>query len=73
LRNDKSVNKNYYSYSFTIGGSGSFENILRFVQMLTNMERAINIDTFSINNIADQKNDSLGFDIQGIAFFKDNL
>lgn len=73
FKNDKSTNKNYYSYSFTVAGSGSFENILRFVQILTNMERAINIDTFSINNITDQKNESLGFDIQGIAFFKDNL
>lgn len=73
LRNDKSVGKNYYSYSFTIAGSGSFENISKFIQILTNMERIVDIDTFSINNITNRENESLVFDIQGTAFFKDNL
>lgn len=73
LRGDTSQHKNYYSYSFAIGGNGSFENISKFLQTLTNMERVVNIDTFSINNITDQKSESLGFDIQGTAFFKDNL
>lgn len=72
LRNDKSVNKNYYSYSFTIAGSGTFENIFKFTQTLTNMERVVNIDIFSINNIANQKSEALEFNIQGTAFFKDN-
>lgn len=71
FKNNKNVNENYSSYSFTVAGSGSFENILKFVQTLTDMERTINIDTFSIS--AAQENESLGFDIQGIAFFKDNL
>ena len=43
------------------------------MKMLTNMERVIDIDTFSINNIVDQKNVSLEFDVQGTTFFKDNL
>lgn len=73
LRNDKSADKNYYSYSFSISGSGSFENIPKFIQALTNMERIINIDAFSINNITSQKSESLGFNIQGAAFFKNNL
>lgn len=73
LGGDKSASKNYYSYSFAIAGSGSFENISKFVQILTDMERVVNIDVFSINNITDQKSESLGFDIQGTAFFKDNL
>lgn len=73
LKNNKSKNNNYSSYSFTITGSGSFEDIPKFVQTLTNMERVIGIDTFSINNITDQNNESLGFDIQGFAYFKDNL
>lgn len=72
LRNVKSTNKNYYSYSFVIAGSGSFENISKFMQILTNMERVVNIDVFSINNITDEKSESLEFDIQGTAFFKDN-
>lgn len=71
LRNVKSANKNYYSYSFTIAGSGSFENISKFMQILTNMERVVNIDVFSISNVTDEKSESLEFDIQGTAFFKD--
>lgn len=73
LRNDKSTDKNYFSYSFSIAGTGSFENISRFVSTLTNMERVVNIDVFSVNNISDQSGNSLGFDIQGTAFFKDSL
>lgn len=73
LKNDKGVSKNYYSYSFAIAGSGTFENISKFVQILTGMERIVNIDVFSANNIASQKNESVEFGIQGTAFFKDNL
>jgi len=73
IRNNKSANKNYYSYSFTITGSGYLNDIPKFVKALTNMERVVNIDTLSINNITDQNNGSSGFNIQGIAFFKDNL
>lgn len=73
LRNSKNTDKNYYSFSFAIAGSGSFEDISKFAQTLTDMERIVNIDTFSISNIADQKSGSSGFDIQGTAFFKDNL
>ena len=73
LRNDKSVSKNYYSYSFSIAGSGSFENIYKFVSTITSMERVINVDGFLINNTTDQDSESLGFNIQGTTFFKDNL
>jgi len=73
LRNDKKSDKNYYSYSFAISGSGSLENIFNFMQRLTNMERVINVDMLSINKIAYQENQSIDFDIQGTAFFKNNL
>jgi len=73
LRSDKTISKNYYSYSFAIAGSGSFENISKFARTLTNMERVVNIDTFSINNITDQNSESLDFNIQGTAFFKNNI
>lgn len=73
LRQDKDVNKDYYSYSFSIAGTGSFENISKLVSTLTNMERIVNIDVFSINDISSQNSESLGFEIQGTAFFKDNL
>lgn len=73
IKDGKSTSKNYYSYNFTVAGSGSFENISKFIQTLTDMERVVNIDTFSINDITDQNRQSLEFDIQGTAFFKDSL
>lgn len=73
LRNKISAGKNYYSYSFSIAGTGSFENISGFISTLTSMERIINIDTFSINNVTDQNKESQGFNIQGTAFFKNDL
>lgn len=73
LRSDTSANKNYYSYSFSVAGTGSYGNISRFISTLTNMERIVNIDVFSINNITGQNSESVGFDIQGTAFFKDSL
>lgn len=71
LRNDKATGKDYYSFSFAIAGTGSFENIYNFVEEVTNMQRVINIDVFAINNITEQGGQSLGFNIQGTAFFKE--
>lgn len=73
LKQDNNAGKNYFSYSFSIAGTGSSENISKFVSTLTNMERVVNVDTFSVNNVVDQNNQSLGFDIQGTAYFKNNL
>lgn len=70
LRNNKASGKKYYSYSFTIAGSSSFENISDFVSTITNMQRIIDIDIFSISGTTSQ-NDSLGFNIQATAFFKE--
>lgn len=69
LRNSKTPGKKYYSYSFVIAGNSSFENISDFVSTITNMQRIIDIDIFSISTAA--KNDSLEFNIQGTAFFKE--
>lgn len=73
IEKDNSEKKDYYSYSFSIAGTGSSENIYKFMQTLTNMERVINIDTFSINTATGQKDESLKFNIQGTAFFKSDL
>ena len=73
LGNDNNINKNYSSYSFAVGGEGSLENISGFMDKLINMERVVNIDMFSINKTGDQKDGLIEFDIQGTAFFKDNL
>lgn len=71
LKNNKGPEKQYYSYSFSIGGSGSFENISNFLSTVTSMQRVINIEVFAINNISSQDVASLGFNIQGAAFFKE--
>lgn len=68
LKNDKSSSKQYYSYSFSVVGDGSFQNINNFTQSITNMQRITDIDVFSITN---QGGQSLGFNIQGVAFFKE--
>jgi Tfp pilus assembly protein PilO len=72
-RNDGSPGKDYYSYAFSASGEGSFENISKFMKTLTNMERIVNIDSFSINNSSNQNGDSSQFNIQGITFFKKNI
>lgn len=71
LKNNKGPEKQYYSYSFSIGGSGSFENISNFLSTVTSMQRVINIEVFAINNISSLDVASLGFNIQGAAFFKE--
>jgi Tfp pilus assembly protein PilO len=73
VEGDKNNNKNYYSYSFSVAGTGSFERISKFISTLTGMQRVVNIDMLSINNISSQIGESLGFDIQGTAFFKSDL
>jgi Tfp pilus assembly protein PilO len=73
LRNKNSIEKDYYSYTFFVAGTGSYENISNFIQTLSSMERVINIDTFTIGNKTYQNNESQAFDIKGTAFFKNNL
>ena len=72
-KNENSAEKNYYSYSFSIAGSGSSDDIYKFMQTISNMERIVDIDTFSISNAADQKTGMSDFNIQGTAFFKSNI
>jgi Tfp pilus assembly protein PilO len=73
IKNDNSQKKDYYSYSFSIAGSGASENIYKFMQTLTNMERVISIDTFSTSNVSGQSSDLPEFNIQGTAYFKSDL
>ena len=70
VRNEKAVGKQYYSFPFSVAGSGSFEDLFNFISDITNMQRVINIDLFTLNNISGQDNRSLNFTIQGITFFK---
>ncbi len=72
IRISKGPSKQYYSYSFSISGGGSAENIYSFISDITNMQRIVNIDTFNINSGSDKDDaQSLAFNIQGTAFFKE--
>ena len=73
IKNNNPSTQPYYSYVFSIAGTGSLNNIYKFVSEINIMQRIINIDIFSINNIIEGSNQSLGFNIQGTAFFKDQL
>ncbi|MEK7534155.1 MAG: type 4a pilus biogenesis protein PilO [Patescibacteria group bacterium] len=61
--------KKYYSYSFSLSGSGNFEDISAFFSKIVNMQRIISIDTFSIDSTAD-KAGALRFSLRGLAYYK---
>lgn len=71
LRNNRGSEKQYYSYSFSLSGSGLFNDTYRFIAAITDMQRIINIDVFSIDKTSDKNAQSLSFDIQGTAYFKE--
>ena len=71
LKNNKGLGKPYYSYSFSISGTGSSESVYSFTSAITNMQRVLSIDVFSMNNTSGQDTQSLGFNIQGSAYFKE--
>jgi Tfp pilus assembly protein PilO len=63
----QSTNKEYYSYIFAVSGDGTFQNISDFTKTITSMQRVTSIDLLSITNNDGQ---SLRFDLEGSAFFK---
>lgn len=69
LKNNKTPGKQHHFYSFVVVGNSSFEDIFNFFSTITNMQRIIDIDTFSITNTT--KQNELEFNIQGTAFFKE--
>ena len=58
----------YYSYIFSLSGSGFLDDIQKFTISLTHMERIVSIDVFSMNKTAQDQ--LLRFTLQGIAYFK---
>lgn len=61
--------KKYYSYSFSLSGTGGFENISAFFSKIVNIQRIVSINTFSIDKTADKTGD-LRFSLQGLAYYK---
>lgn len=62
--------KKYYSYSFSILGSGAYEDIAKFIGLLSNMQRVVNIEVLNIDKPTTATSDSLNLDIKAVAFFK---
>ena len=60
--------KDFSTFSFSITGGGSYENIISFISSLVNMRRVISIETFSINRDTGKQN--LQFDLKGTTYFK---
>lgn len=61
--------KKYYVYSFTLSGDGTYEDITKFIENITNMQRVVGIDISSINNV-ENNNRSLRLNFQGVAYYK---
>lgn len=61
--------KKYYFYSFSINADGTYENISRFIDNLTHMQRIVTINTVSINKQA-RIAETLQLNLQGVAYYK---
>jgi len=61
--------KRYYFYSFSLTGEGFYEDILKFIENVTNMQRMVNIDLFSIKKVG-AENRSLQFNLQAVTYYK---
>lgn len=60
--------KSYYSYSFSLAGNGVYEDVLRFIENVTNMQRVVNIETSLISKTGE--NLLLQFSLEGVVFYK---
>lgn len=61
--------KRYYTYSFTLSGDGTYEDITKFIENLTNMQRVVGVERSTINN-AENNNRSLRINIQAVTYYK---
>lgn len=59
----------YKAFNFSLIGDGNYEDIKKFIENVTSMERVVGIDTSSINNV-ENNNTILRLNFQGIAYFK---
>lgn len=64
------TDKEYISHSFSITGDGTYENISRFVSILTNMQRIIVVDIFSLRR-SGASDSVIDFNINAMAFIKE--
>ena len=58
------------SFSFSVSGSGTQENIISFASSLTGVRRVISIDNLSVARGPSSNPQSISFDLKGKAYFK---
>ena len=61
--------RKYYFYTFSVTADGNYENILRFTDNLTNLQRIVSIKTVSISKEKDTAG-ALQLNLEGIAYYK---
>lgn len=59
--------KNFFSYTFSLGGEGTEEEISNFISYLLNFERIVNFDSAIMSK---EKNENSKLDIRGKVYFK---
>jgi len=69
LFKDDETSQKYLAYVFSFTGDGTYEDITKFIENITNMQRIVGIETSTINN-AENNNKSLRINIQGMTYFK---
>lgn len=72
LYNEDKASEKYYTYAFSLSGEGGYEDIIKFIENITNMQRIVGIDVTSIDK---EENNSriLRFNFQGITYYKEQL
>lgn len=71
LFKNKKTDKKYYSYNFSIAGSGTYEDISQFISNITSMQRIVDVDTLSLERSGTQDSSSVEFSINAVSFFKE--
>lgn len=61
--------KRYYSYSFSLAAEGTYEDVSKFMENITNMQRIVGIDVSSIDKEGDV-NKSLRLNLKGVVYYK---
>ncbi len=67
---DNKSSKKYSSFNFNLAIEGDYENIVKFINSLTNMQRIVSLDVITINNITSRKGSVLKLSVKGTAYFK---
>lgn len=60
----------YNAYTFSLIGKGAYEDIIRFIENITSMQRIVAVNESSIN-VEEASNRILRFNFQGTAYYKD--